>query len=248
MNSQVTELMDLYAGRLRGLLGDQLIGVYLTGSAVSGEFVPETSDVDVVVVTNDLVIDRAADLTRLHESLMRDHPWAHKIEADFAAFEQLRPTGIDGESMAWIPEAGLVIGPSHAASDDILGVGAHGHAVLGPAPASVFPEVSLELFLAETKEYLLDLTTRPRTRPNATDTDIADWLANLARCLYRLDTGELGSKRLGLAWWSARDPGVQDLLQVVPLAQRGDPKAGEICRSRFQEAARGAQQILETHS
>jgi predicted nucleotidyltransferase len=43
--------------RLRTALGDKLVGVYLHGSAVLGDFVPERSDVDIVAVSNGPLTD-----------------------------------------------------------------------------------------------------------------------------------------------------------------------------------------------
>ncbi len=57
---------DLLAG-MRDALGDNLLGVYLRGSLALGDFDPETSDVDILVVTKRPVSDAEfAALSALH--------------------------------------------------------------------------------------------------------------------------------------------------------------------------------------
>jgi streptomycin 3"-adenylyltransferase len=45
-------LLDALVDRLAGLLGDSLVGIYLHGSMTMGCFNPESSDIDVLVVTS----------------------------------------------------------------------------------------------------------------------------------------------------------------------------------------------------
>src|SRR5437016_11445240 len=49
-------LADLLAG-VRGTLGPQLVGVYLDGSLATGDFAEHSSDIDVLVVTEDALSD-----------------------------------------------------------------------------------------------------------------------------------------------------------------------------------------------
>lgn len=70
------------ASRLRAVLGDDLVGLYLYGSLVSGGLDPGVSDLDLVAVTTPAAgdLDLPA-LERLHVGLVRGHPaWADRIE------------------------------------------------------------------------------------------------------------------------------------------------------------------------
>ncbi len=49
--NDVQDLLDFLVAGLRRSLGDNLCGVYLRGSLALGDFVPATSDVDVLAVT-----------------------------------------------------------------------------------------------------------------------------------------------------------------------------------------------------
>ena len=68
--SEVAPLIEALLDGVRDALGENLTGVYLSGSLALGGFDPETSDVDVLVVTGRPVSDAEfAALKALHERL-----------------------------------------------------------------------------------------------------------------------------------------------------------------------------------
>ena len=56
---RIQELLDDFTARSRHILGDNLTGIYLHGSAVMGCFNPEKSDIDLILVVKDEVNDTA---------------------------------------------------------------------------------------------------------------------------------------------------------------------------------------------
>ena len=242
--ASVVPLVELFARRVGGVLGADLVGVYLTGSSVTDQFRPSTSDVDAFVVSAGPLSDGVcADLDRMHAEILRDHPWGARLDVEYTPRSGLRPDGVDG-AVSWSLDGGLVRGSARVASDDIMGVRAHGRAIVGPPASAVFPAVDAELFRRQSIEYLRDLLSRQRTRPGARPDFVAGWIANVARCLYRVATGELGSKPVALAWLSDRDPVLEDILELVDPAVRGDPVAGQACVEAFPTVARRASALL----
>lgn len=68
--AEVAPLIEALLDGVRDALGDNLVGFYLCGSLALGGFDPETSDVDVLVVTGRPVADAEfATLKALHERL-----------------------------------------------------------------------------------------------------------------------------------------------------------------------------------
>ncbi|HLO29032.1 MAG TPA: nucleotidyltransferase domain-containing protein, partial [Anaerolineales bacterium] len=66
----VNEILDVLLSDVQQILGDQFIGMYLYGSLSSGDFNPETSDVDFLVVTRDLLSDEhIAELESMHQKI-----------------------------------------------------------------------------------------------------------------------------------------------------------------------------------
>lgn len=51
VNAVLADLLD----RAREILGDQFVGMYLYGSLAGGDFNPQRSDIDFVIVTHDLL-------------------------------------------------------------------------------------------------------------------------------------------------------------------------------------------------
>ncbi len=68
--AEVAPLVEALLDGAREALGENFVGFYLCGSLALGGFDPETSDVDVVVVTGRDVSDAEfAALKALHESV-----------------------------------------------------------------------------------------------------------------------------------------------------------------------------------
>src|SRR4029079_8787631 len=53
----VEATLSALAREIEAILGPELVGIYLYGSLASGDFSPETSDIDFLVVTRNLLLD-----------------------------------------------------------------------------------------------------------------------------------------------------------------------------------------------
>lgn len=246
MKEQIHELVGTFAAQIGEQLGDGIVGIYLTGSSVSGEFRADMSDIDVFVVLHEEPTPQdLIALEDVHARLLGDHPWDHKLEVEYLVRDRLRPFGVDGGSVSWTPSRGLTTGSNRMASDDVLGLHRFGEAIVGPAAGQIFPRVDADLFRAETAQYLDDLLTRPQTRPGSDGEAFADWIANISRCLFRLATGELGTKRAACSWWCKRDPAMCQILTLVEPARRGDFEAAAACIAHFPTVVRHAQRLRD---
>src|SRR4051794_40559102 len=88
VNALLTQLLD----GARGVLGDQFVGLYLYGSLSSGDFNPDSSDIDFVVVTaGPLPAATAAALEALHQRLWAEGAhWAAHLEGAYMPQSELR--------------------------------------------------------------------------------------------------------------------------------------------------------------
>src|SRR5947207_15720461 len=84
-------LAELLAG-VRGTLGPQLVGVYLDGSLATGDFAPHSSDIDVLVVTEDVLSDDVvAALGAMHARLATGlSKWTRELEVSYIPRRALR--------------------------------------------------------------------------------------------------------------------------------------------------------------
>jgi Domain of unknown function (DUF4111) len=84
-------LQELLSGA-RGILGDQFVGMYLDGSLAIGDFEPDKSDLDFVVVTTSEVLSDSFEVLKT----MHDHiaagasKWARELEGSYIPQRALR--------------------------------------------------------------------------------------------------------------------------------------------------------------
>lgn len=70
--------------RVRDILDDRFIGLYLCGSLVTGDFQARRSDIDFVAVTDDHLPDTLiAALEAMHVNLDATSPWANRLEGAY---------------------------------------------------------------------------------------------------------------------------------------------------------------------
>lgn len=78
----IASILPLLVEDLRATLRDDLVAVYLYGSAINGGFDPDASDLDLVIVTEPeaAALDLEA-LNAMHERLAAREPeWAHRLD------------------------------------------------------------------------------------------------------------------------------------------------------------------------
>ena len=92
INPQVRPLIDDILSQMQGILGENLVGLYLFGSLVTGDFDPETSDIDLLAVTaTDIDEAEFTALQMMHADLALKYPtWEGRIEIAYASRPALR--------------------------------------------------------------------------------------------------------------------------------------------------------------
>jgi streptomycin 3"-adenylyltransferase len=201
-----TEQANAVTRLLRSVLGEDLLGAYLYGSAIDGGLRP-ASDLDVLVLTvrRTTAGQRRALVAGLRPISARNArppawrpveltvaaqpdiaPWQYPPRVDFQSGEWLRTRFDADEDQPWhTPNPDLAI--------VIAQVRQHSHALLGPGAAFILPEVpSADLVRAMTDEIgsLLD----------DLDSDTVNVLLTLARIWHTLVTGEFVPKDAAASW------------------------------------------------
>jgi Domain of unknown function (DUF4111) len=222
------------AGRLRDVLGADLVGVYLHGSAVLGGWLPQTSDLDLLAVAAGppAAAARRAVAERLTDPAL-PCPAAHGLEfslvtAAAAGTPSRSPrfelhvghaTGATERRPGFperLPATRVVDGTGTAGDPDLLlcfeVCRRAGRSVLGPPPA--------EVFAAPPRAWLLEAAAG-ELRWAAGHASFAYRVLTACRAWRFLDEDALGSKLAGGAWARSRlaDPGLVDL---AVAAQRGE--------------------------
>jgi predicted nucleotidyltransferase len=91
-HAEVNQILRVLLDEVRALLDNRFVGMYLYGSLAAGDFQPDRSDVDFVVVTDDLLSETVVSrLASMHVALAtRESNWAHKLEGAYVPVAVLR--------------------------------------------------------------------------------------------------------------------------------------------------------------
>lgn len=226
---------------MQAVLGVQLVGIYLSGSLALGDFNPDSSDLDLIVVTEETVTEtQLVALRQMHTDFSTsDSPWAQKLEVIYITRAALQKAIPDTTLFPQFEkERGLFL---EALEDGWLAqcyiVREHGVALVGPAPKTLIPSVDLEAMRrgvakiaemwqadSQSEEWLEWL----RLRANQ-----AFVVLTLCRLLYTLETGKVASKPAAARWaqeqlgegWApliadVLDLPINDMAQISPSTER----------------------------
>jgi predicted nucleotidyltransferase len=209
MTESVDELLAELASGIHGVLGDDLVGIYVYGSYVSGGFEPDVSDIDLVSVISPPVegMDLAA-LDRVHSSFVDRHPaWNDRVEVVYVGMAALRSFRSSPGPLAVISPGE----PFHFRSEPPVEwvqnwylVRESGIALYGPPPATIVPPIEWEEFVAAAVHYA-EYVARQSFRdasPGAT----AYAVLTLCRAARTVREQVHGSKQEGATWAKAAMP------------------------------------------
>jgi hypothetical protein len=145
-------VLDTLSAEIIEHLGGSLVGLYLYGSLVVGDFDHERSDIDVLAVTCEPLEPKTERvITQMHQSITQRFPeWQDRLEVGYfpsAVISDVQgPRGVvhrisPGEPFHRTPAL------PHWLSD-LYSVQEHGHVLCGPPIAEVLPPISPERFRA----------------------------------------------------------------------------------------------------
>lgn len=87
----VNEVLNSLTGEIALILEENLVGVYLTGSLSYGDFNPENSDIDLLVIIKNLISEEKLEaLKKMHLDVERNNnKWAKRIECSYVPLDML---------------------------------------------------------------------------------------------------------------------------------------------------------------
>jgi predicted nucleotidyltransferase len=197
------------ASEIQGVLGDDLVGLYLYGSSVTGGFDPGVSDIDLVAVTSPEVeaLDLAG-LEQMHRRFVSRYPeWSDRLEIVYIGRATL-------ESFRTSPGSLAVISPGepfHVRDERVADwlqnwylVRETGICLYGADAAAIVPPIAWTEFVAATVGYADEVRNRSRLR--AGGGDLAYTVLTMCRALRTVRTQTHGSKQEAAAWTRERMP------------------------------------------
>lgn len=205
-------------GRLAGLLGSNLGGLYLFGSAAAGAFEDGVSDVDLLAVTLDgLTAVQFANLQAMHGALAREYPaWDDRIEvlyvsaAGLMAFRTQAPAIAaisPGEPFHWRgAEFGRLMNWYDAQENGV--------ALFGPPPSTFIPTISEAEFVESVRGDLANWPAWFEDLPGRTGTQ-SYVVLTMCRAIYACRTGQQSSKTQAGVWARRELPEWADLIRTA---------------------------------
>jgi predicted nucleotidyltransferase len=205
---EIDELLYDLRDRIRQILGEKLVGLYLYGSLVTGDFDPGVSDFDLLAVTADEIDDEAFDrLRKMHLDLVTEHPaWENRVEIVYLPAEGLR-TFRTQESVMVAISPGEPFHRKAAGKEWTINwwlVRERGRTLYGPDPKTVIDPISRQEFLDTVRAHAQrwrDWVTESRSRKAQSYARLT-----LCRALYAAVHGEQPSKRQAARWAQDRFP------------------------------------------
>lgn len=207
---EVNEILKILSDNLLILLGDDLVGIYLTGSLTYGDFNTARSDIDfLVVLSRKLSNKQLSSIEQLHNNIGQKYPiWEKRLEGSYVTTEMIKTSKLPGVKRPYVN--GGKIWYCRYGNEWIINLYALqecGIAIYGPEPKAIFPKVSIEEVRHASQKDLVEEWELKLADPDAFNSHDYDsnHLRNYAvltmcRILHRANNNEMASKKVASAW------------------------------------------------
>lgn len=213
---------------IREILGENLVGLYLTGSLSYDDFNSESSDIDLVaILQTPASLEHLTQLEKMHVLVEEKHPqWAKRIEASYTPLEMLSsivppqaPRPYYGEGIFY-REAGYgnewIINNHWLYHAGVTLAGAD-FRTLTPAPAIA------EVQKASLRDLFREWEPKLREPEWLDNPHYQSYLVvNLCRIVYTVMAGKIGSKAVSAAWVKGEYPQWKVLIEAAEVWRYGE--------------------------
>ncbi|HEX2990617.1 MAG TPA: aminoglycoside adenylyltransferase domain-containing protein, partial [Anaerolineales bacterium] len=228
---EVNEVLSILLRNVKEILGEQFIGMYLYGSLSSGDFDPETSDIDFLVVTRTILpIETIKKLEEMHNqtwatSLKR----AGKLEGAYVPQALICRHDPQGAACPTVNEGQFYV--AQLGSDWIIQrhvVREYGVVVEGPAPVALIDPVSpseiRESVIGTLQEWWFPMLDDPSWLREHEPAYRAFAVITMCRVLHALEHGTIVSKPKAIQWaqTSLGEPWRQIITRAVAVSNHED--------------------------
>lgn len=204
--ADINALLDELLASVQSLLGNYFVGMYVHGSLAGGDFAPERSDVDILVVTaDDLPTLLLTELKAMHTRITGSaNKWARKLEVSYipqAALRRYDPArsfhpalridgsfDIDGHGSEWVFQRHIIR--------------QQGIVLYGPNPQTLIDPISPQALQDAVQGilqswWLPQLTDHSRLQRGEYQ---AYAVLTMCRSLFTWKKGAVGSKTAAVRW------------------------------------------------
>lgn len=207
-------LAELHSA-IQNALGEKLVGLYLFGSLVIGDFHPEFSDIDLLAaLSSDVDEANFAALQHMHAAFFEKHPeWYHRIEVCYISVAALQTVTSRTNTIARISpgeDLNMREADKHWLIDWYV-VRERGVTLFGPPPQTLIEPISKAAYIQTVKDNVG--AWREWVQPMCYLKAQAYAILTLCRALYSLKHGEQTSKKQAGLWAMQEYPQWASLIQ-----------------------------------
>jgi hypothetical protein len=212
---EIDTLLDELLSHIRQVLQHKLIGLYLYGSLVTGDFDDVNSDFDLLaVIASDLTAEEFTRLDALHHAFVAAHPaWQDRVEIAYLSQQALKTFRTQVSPIAII-SPGEPFHFKEAGKDWLINwwaVRKQGATLYGRPVQDVIEPITDEEFqravreqVGEWRTYIYEMTRRKSQ---------AYAILTMCRALHAYVNGEQVSKQQAAAWAAAYFPEWEPLIR-----------------------------------
>jgi len=200
--ADINELLEILLSEMQKILGEKLVGLYLYGSLVIGDFDPTISDIDLVVaLVSDLDDKEFEALQKMHVDFAHQHKeWDDRIEVCYISLAALHAVKTGTSQVANISPGE----PFHKRETSIewliswYVVRETSITLFGPSPKTIIEPISKDEFLQVIRTHAKAWDEWIHEMHNRKSQAYA--ILTMCRALYTLNYGEQVSKKQAALW------------------------------------------------
>jgi predicted nucleotidyltransferase len=223
-------LLDSLLLKIQGVLDKKLVGFYLYGSLVWGDFDYDISDIDLLAALSaDIDVTELIGLQKMHRDFAKEHAeWENRIEVQYFSTEGLKKFRLEPSDMAVI-SPGEPLHMVQAGKEWLTNwyfVQEYGITFFGLSPNTFIPPISKEEFIYGVKEHALQW--REYVKNTISSRPYQGYaILTMCRALYTLRNKEQVSKIKAVLWAKEQFPDYAWLIENA-LKWREDYKNDSI--------------------
>ncbi len=214
--TDINRLLESFLSHIQQIFQEKLVGLYLYGSLTTGDFDPDSSDIDLLAVTSSQITAPEFDALRaMHRDFARDNPeWEDRIDAVYLTVAALRTFRSEKNPIVISPGEPFHVREGEALRDWLQNwyiVRENGLALFGPPPKAVIPPITQDEFVEAVRRYAAEVSGWIGHERNRKSQAYA--ILTLCRALHVHRTGKTASKRQAAIWAQQELPEWSRLIQ-----------------------------------
>jgi len=232
---EVNEILNLLLTSVQGILKNEFVGMYLYGSLSTGDFNPETSDIDFLVVTTSTLSNKTiAELETMHKHIWESgNKWASRLEGSYIPKREIRRHDPRSEPCPTVNGDKFFL--DKRGSDWIIQrhvIREQGMILAGPDPKTLIDPVNPKDIRRAVKgvlnEWWFPMLEDPTWLREHGSEYHAYTILTMCRALYTLENGTIVSKPTAARWVQGKlgESWSQVIEQAIDAQKHGAQHAG----------------------